>query len=474
MAFNSYTFFVFFIIVLAVHYSSINWQIKKVNLLVASYTFYAAWHPPFVFLLLCCTLVDWFAVKGISASKGIARKRIFLIVSLTINLGLLVFFKYANFFLNNFVYLLNLVNIQYQPISLDIVLPLGISFFTFQSLTYTFDVYRHKTEPWPYFLDFALFVTFFPKLVIGPITRAVDFLPQIKKPFTIDMIKISWGFFLLLLGLFEKIIMADNLLAPIADMLFNEAGIPNFVSAWTGTLAFTGQIFFDFAGYSTCAIGVALCLGFTLPQNFKYPYAAIGFSDFWRRWHITLSSWFRDYLYISMGGNKKGETRTYINIFLTMLVCGLWHGASWTFIVWGGLHGLYQVIEKFIRKVIPESYIWQETPIKIIFVLLTFIITSITWVLFRADSFEQAFRIIGSLLMIKSSAPTIKIDLFYIILTLGITLIILISHWIMRDRSLEVIISKMPGWLRSLIIAAMIIIIITCSGEDRAFIYFQF
>lgn len=474
MSFNSYTFIIFFCIVLAFHYSPLSWQAKKINLLIASYIFYAAWHPPFVILLLVCSLADWFAAKGVKASESKGQRRFFLMLSLAVNLGMLGFFKYAGFLLENFVWLLSLINIQYKPLAPHIILPLGISFFTFQSITYTFDIYRGKTKPWPSFLDFALFVSFFPKLIIGPITRAHDFLPQCSNPLKIDTSKIAWGFFLLLLGLFEKVILADGLLAPVADQLFNKSGIPNTISAWAGSLAFTGQIFFDFAGYSTCAIGAALCLGFQLPQNFKYPYAAIGFSDFWQRWHISLSSWLRDYLYISMGGNKKGAIRTYINLLLTMLLGGLWHGASWTYIVWGGLHGLYLVVERFLKNIVPESNVWSKLPIQIFFALLTFIAVSFAWVFFRANSFAQAFTIIQALLAVNLGTPTIRIEYFYILLTFGITFIILVAHWIMRERSLQQVIESMPWWLRSVVFAGMLIAIITCSGEDRAFIYFQF
>lgn len=474
MNFNSYTFFIFFAIVLALHYWPLSWHVKKINLLIASYIFYAAWHPPFVILLMLCTLVDWIAARGVAASKGIRGKRFFLFVSLAMNLGMLGFFKYAGFLLQNFVYLLSLINIQYKPLAPNIILPLGISFFTFQSITYTFDIYRNKAKPWPSFLDFALFVSFFPKLIIGPITRAHHFLPQCNSMSKMNSATIFWGFFLLLLGLFEKVIMADSLLAPVADQLFNSSGIPDPLSAWVGSMAFTGQIFFDFAGYSTCAIGIALCLGFELPQNFKYPYAAIGFSDFWRRWHISLSTWLRDYLYISLGGNKQGKIRTYLNLMLTMLLGGLWHGASWTYIAWGGLHGFYLVVERFLKSVIPASPVWSKQPTQLCFALLTFIAVSFAWVFFRATSFYQAFTIIRSLLALNRDRPTIHMESFYVLLTFGITCIILVSHWIMRERSLQQVIEKMPWWLRSMVIALMIIIIVTCSGEDRAFIYFQF
>lgn len=474
MAFNSYTFIIFFGIVLVFHYSPLNLKIKKINLLIAGYLFYAAWHPPFVILLLICTLADWFAGKRIALSETIGKRRFFLGLTLFINLGMLAFFKYANFLMENFIWLMRLFSIQYQPLKLDIVLPLGISFFTFQSITYSFDIYKRKAGPWPSFLDFALFVSFFPKLVIGPITRAFDFLPQCLNTAKIDMAKIGLGFFLLILGLFEKVIMSDCLLAPVADMLFNEVGTPDTISAWTGSLAFTGQIFFDFAGYSTCAIGIALCLGFTLPQNFKYPYAAVGFSDFWRRWHISLSSWLRDYLYISLGGNRHGTVRTYINLFLTMLIGGLWHGASWSFVAWGGLHGLYLVIERFLKSIVPDSPVWTKLPVQLFFAFITFLAVSFAWIFFRADSFGQAFTILSTMLTLGPDSSTIRIKLFYVPMTICITAAIFISHWVMRNRSLETIVGEMPWWLRGMVLAVLMVIIVTCSGEDRAFIYFQF
>lgn len=474
MTFNSYTFFIFFGIILALNYSPLSWKFKKINLLIASYIFYMAWHPPFVILLLICTIADWFAGKGVASSDTIGKRRFFLGITLFVNLGMLGFFKYANFLMENFIWMMSLLAIQYQPLKLDIVLPLGISFFTFQSITYTLDIYKRKAGCWPSFLDFALFVSFFPKLVIGPITRAFEFLPQCLNPTKIDTPKMALGFFLLILGLFEKMIMSDSLLAPVADMLFNKEGRPDIITAWTGSLAYTGQIFFDFSGYSTCAIGVALCLGFTLPQNFKYPYAAIGFSDFWRRWHISLSSWLRDYLYISLGGNKKGNVRTYVNLMMTMLLGGLWHGASWTFIAWGALHGLFLIIERFLKSIVPDFHIWAKLPVQLLFALLTFIAVSFAWIFFRADSFGQAFIIIAAMLALASDSPTLRIESFYVPLTFGITAAILISHWIMRERSLENIIGQMPWWLRGIVFAVLMIIIVTCSGEDRAFIYFQF
>ena len=474
MVFNSFTFILLFGLVLILHYSSLSWKVKKINLLIASYVFYAASNPAFILLLMICTVTDWFASRGIANSESAVLRRFFLVAALIVDLGMLGIFKYANFFLTNCIWLLSLFHIKYQPVKMNVILPLGISFFTFQSLTYTFDIYKRKAVPWSSFLDFALFVSFFPKLVIGPITRAFDFLPQCKNPVKLDEKKIFVGAFLFLLGLFEKIVLSDSMLAPVADQLFDKSIAPTMINAWAGSLAYTGQIFFDFAGYSNCAIGVAMCLGFMLPENFKYPYAAVGFTDFWRRWHISLSSWLRDYLYIPLGGNKKGRIRTYINLMLTMLLGGLWHGASWTFVVWGGLHGLYLVIERFLKNNVPQLSIWSKQTTQILFACITFVAVSIAWIFFRAESFGQAFGIIKNMVVLNHLSLRVGTEYFYFLMTVGVMLIIFISHWFMRDRSLEGIIDRMRWWQRSVIIAGMIIITITCSGDDRAFIYFQF
>ncbi|WP_321538284.1 MBOAT family O-acyltransferase [Flavobacterium piscinae] len=258
-----------------------------------------------------------------------------LFLSMFVNLGFLGFFKYGNFLLENFTFLMNSIGIEYQAQPMDIILPMGISFYTFQTMSYTLDMYNRKTKPAKTFLDFALYVTFFPQLVAGPIVRAGELIEQFYEEKKATVNQFIWGLFLLTLGLFQKVVLADTLLSDAADTVFGSKEATNFWDAWAGTLAFSGQIFFDFAGYSTCAIGIAMMLGFVLPHNFLYPYGAIGFTDFWRRWHITLSTWLRDYVYIPMGGNQFGMTRMYVALMVTMLVGGLWHGVAWTFVVWG-------------------------------------------------------------------------------------------------------------------------------------------
>ncbi|MBC8047775.1 MAG: MBOAT family protein, partial [Fimbriimonadaceae bacterium] len=327
MVFNSSTFLLFFIIILILHNLPFTWKVKKINLLLASYLFYAAWNPPFILLLWLSTLVDFFVGKALYAQENKSKKKVLLVISLIGNLGMLCFFKYGTFLLQNFVALTNTLGINFHPAEPNIILPAGISFYTFTTLCYTIDMYKRKSKPVKSLLDFSLFVTFFPHLVAGPIVRPPQLVPQFETPRTANQKQMMQGLLLLTLGLFMKVVLADGMLAETADKVFDSKSILNTLDTWMGVLAFSGQIFFDFAGYSSCALGVASCLGFVLPENFLYPYAAIGFSDFWRRWHITLSLWLRDYLYIPIGGNRKGKVRTYINLMITMLLGGLWHGA---------------------------------------------------------------------------------------------------------------------------------------------------
>jgi D-alanyl-lipoteichoic acid acyltransferase DltB (MBOAT superfamily) len=381
MVFNSYTFVAFFVIILVLHNLPFSWKTKKINLLLASYIFYAAWNPPFILLFWLSTVVDFFVGRALYTQENVTKKRLLLVISLIGNIGMLCFFKYGGFLLENFVSLVNLFGVDFHPAKPNIILPAGISFYTFTTLCYTIDMYYKRSEPVKSLLDFSLFVTFFPTLVAGPIVRPPQLVPQFETEHKATMKTIVDGLLLLTFGLFIKVVLADGFLAPTANDVFGAHGPMPAVDAWMGVLAFSGQIFFDFAGYSTCAIGVAMCLGFVLPQNFRFPYAAIGFSDFWRRWHITLSAWLRDYLYIPLGGNRKGNFRTYINLMITMLLGGLWHGANWTFVVWGGLHGFYLWVEKFIRDLVHKPTSQQtktevmevsKKPLGFIYALLTF------------------------------------------------------------------------------------------------------
>jgi alginate O-acetyltransferase complex protein AlgI len=473
MLFNSLTFLVFFAVVLALHYAPFPWRVKKFNLLIASYLFYAAWSPPFVILLWISTAVDWKVAQWIHRSDGKARRRMFLIMSLATNLGILGYFKYGGFLLENFTAAMTAIGVNYQAPDWNIILPVGISFYTFQTMAYSLDVYLKRAEPAKSLLDFSLFVTFFPQLVAGPIVRPSQLVPQFAEPKRASSQQLYWGLGLITIGMFEKIVLADSFLAPAADGAFGAAGALAPLDAWTGVLAFSGQIFFDFSGYSTIAIGTALCLGFSLPNNFLYPYAAIGFSDFWRRWHISLSTWLRDYLYIPLGGNKRGRIRTYINLSITMLLGGLWHGASWTFVIWGGLHGLYLSVERYLRETIPEQAWFRSLWFKIAMALLTYFLINITWVFFRAQSFDQAMMMLASMAGLATE-PQKVLYLNEIIPAAIVVSGMVATHWYLRMRTMEDVIAATPKWLIGVIWTFMLFMLMITQGSDSAFIYFQF
>lgn len=471
MVFNSLTFMVFFALVLALHAMPFKWTTKKFNLLIASYLFYAAWNPPFIILLWVSTVVDWYAAqKLVHAEKPLARK-VWMLLSVVVNLGMLAYFKYGTFLLDNFIVMMASIGVKYQAPSFDIILPVGISFYTFATLSYTLDIYLRRAEPAKNFLDYALFVTFFPHLVAGPIMRSTELVPQFVEPrkATGDMLR--FGLALMTLGLFQKVVLADGFLAPAAEMIYDRGAVPGMVDSWIATLAFSGQIFCDFAGYSTTAIGAAMCLGFAMPDNFRFPYAAIGFSDFWRRWHITLSSWLRDYLYIPLGGNRHGEARTYLALMVTMLLGGLWHGASWAFVVWGGLHGLYLAVERALRSRFSD---YTPGPFALLMIaLLTYFLINITWVFFRADSFGKAWVILNGMFGLNGKAESILPTAHLVIVSL-IIIGIVFAHWRMRQQTLETAIAKVPAIVLSGIWAVMAFAVVIAQGAGNAFIYFQF
>lgn len=472
MLFNSLGFIVFFVILLLLHYSPLGWKIKKTNLLLASYLFYAAWNPPLVILLWVSTLVDWMVGNKLYVTESKLKRKGLLLISILVNLGILGFFKYGGFALDNMIYAASQYNIDFNPLKPDIILPMGISFYTFQTMSYSIDIYFKKLKPSPVFLDFALYVTFFPQLVAGPIVRAKDLIPQFQRPKLADMKTFLWGLGLLTLGLFEKIVLADTFLAAPADDVFGSMESLAFLDAWIGVLAFSGQIFFDFAGYSTCAIGIAMCLGFKLPHNFLYPYAAIGFSDLWNRWHVSLSTWLRDYLYIPLGGNRKGNMRTYANLMMTMLIGGLWHGAAWTFVAWGALHGIYLTIERLLRKRVHIANTNRFFP-GFSLALLTFGCVTLTWVFFRAQSFSQAWNLLKSMFGFTVDGAKVLHTLH--IFEVGIIMsLLLIIQWVMRNTTVLERAQKMNWAVIGLIWSAMLILLFIAQGSGDSFIYFQF
>jgi alginate O-acetyltransferase complex protein AlgI len=471
MLFNSLSFVVFLVIVLALYYAKIlNWNNKKRMLLLASYVFYGLWNPPLIILLWISTVVDWTAGKRLAIEENPQKRKFWLLLSMFVNLGFLAFFKYGDFLLENFVSLLNTVGVDFQAMPMDIILPMGISFYTFQTMSYTIDLYKRKIEPARTFLDFALYVTFFPQLVAGPIVRAKDLITQFYEEKRVTYNQFVWGLFLLTIGVFQKVVLADTLLSETADDVFGSSKLLHGIDAWIGTLAFSGQIFFDFAGYSTCAIGIALMLGITLPDNFRYPYASLGFSDLWGRWHISLSSWLRDYLYIPLGGNRHGITRMYVALMLTMLLGGLWHGAAWTFMIWGGLHGTYLILEKLQKQYVPFKITkWNG----IFLSFLTFSCVNITWVFFRAREFDTAWNMIKSMFYMQSNSEKI-LDSFTIIKVCIVIGILFLCHWIMRNTSMKEVAQKTSPWVLGVFWAILFFLIVIAQGSGEQFIYFQF
>lgn len=503
MLFNSYTFIAFFLIILVLHNMPFPWKVKKINLLIASYIFYAAWNPPFILLLWLSTVVDFFVGRALYQQENKYKRKLLLVVSLIGNLGMLCFFKYGGFLLENFVTLVNALGIDYHPAKPSIILPAGISFYTFTTLCYTIDMYKRKSEPVKSMLNFALFVTFFPHLVAGPIVRPPQLVPQFETPRTATQKQLMQGLFLLSLGLFMKVVLADSMLSRPAETVFSSQSVLQSLDAWIGVLAFSGQIFFDFAGYSTCAIGVAMCLGFWLPQNFRYPYAAIGFSDFWRRWHITLSAWLRDYLYIPLGGNRKGEFRTYMNLMITMLLGGLWHGANWTFVVWGGLHGSYLCVERLFRpkkapsdevpapETAPAGPVIEPVPVitttasfapaffrkkevqNFFWALFTFFLVNVTWVFFRSPDFTTAWRLLLSMFGGVSSGAAV-LQTISIVKVAVITILMVASHWFLRNTTMLEVAAKTKWWIVGLVWSAMLLLLMLSQESSSSFIYFQF
>lgn len=471
MLFNTLGFFVFLAIVLVFYYVlPLTWRQKKIMLLAASYVFYGLWNPPLIILLWISTMIDWTAAKKMAALEDKRARRWWLVLSMVANLGLLGFFKYGEFMLENFQALMGLFGATYTPPEWDILLPMGISFYTFQTMSYTIDVYRRSIPPARTFLDFALYVTFFPQLVAGPIVRAGELIDQFAEPKRAHTQRFFLGLLLLTIGLFEKTVFADSLLGPVADDVFgSKEGLPA-LDAWAGVLGFAGQIFFDFAGYSLCAIGLAEMLGFSLSDNFRYPYGSIGFSDLWRRWHISLSSWLRDYLYISLGGNRISVSRTYVNLMLTMLLGGLWHGAAWTFVFWGFLHGAFLVIERMLKGVVRIKADVGVTGV--LAALLTFGCVNITWVFFRAPDFPEALRLLSSMFFLGGGKPMLTTNALVVVY--GVMTAVFLGHYAMRHSSLLRVIERMPAWLLVVGWGVMIFGLFIVQTDGNQFIYFQF
>ncbi len=470
MPFDSLFFALFLGVTLTLFYALQDWRQRKWLLLVASYLFYAAWSPPMILLIWLSTWTDFFLAAQIAKSETPQKRKRLLVVSLVVNLGLLGYFKYAVLLVDSVLQLTHWFG-WYVPVpALDIILPVGISFYTFQTLSYTLDVYRNRIEPHRDWLDFALYVTFFPQLVAGPIVRADHFLPQCQQPSPVRSHQFAWGATLLIFGLFAKIVLADAAMAPMADQVFGTVTGLSALAAWTGLLAFSGEIFFDFSGYSLCAIGVAMMFGFSLPDNFRSPYAAIGLRDFWQRWHISLSTWLRDYLYISLGGNRGGTIRVLRALMITMLLGGLWHGASsWNLLLWGGVHGLLLIGEHCL---LPKPSSTRKLVNGWVLALLTFLVVTVAWIPFRAQSVADSMALFKALFTVHGTIHLDPLHTLVVFLVIGFTLI---WQWEARDTSLEQRFFAVPSWMRTVALPFMILSVALCStGDSRAFIYFQF
>lgn len=390
MLFNSLLFVCFFGVVYSL-YLCLNHRWQNRFLLLASYVFYSAWDYRFLSLIIISTCVDYLVARAIYQSSNQRYRRLLLTLSIATNLGFLGFFKYFNFFAENLYALLDTVGMGINEPLLSVILPVGISFYTFQTISYSVDVFRGRLEPVQNFLDFALYVSFFPQLVAGPIERATHLLPQLTSPRVISASTIKLGLWLIILGYYQKVLIADNL-AGMVDSIFSEAVPSSGATALLGGYAFAFQIYGDFAGYSNIACGISALMGFDLMHNFDSPYFARNPSDFWRRWHISLSSWLRDYLYIPLGGNKQGKIATYRNLMVTMLLGGLWHGAAWTFVIWGACHGAVLCVYRLLglTKTTYNSLKERLALSNLALIFLMFNINALIWICFRAESIQQA------------------------------------------------------------------------------------
>lgn len=416
MLFNSFFFWVFFLVVWALYWR-LSHRGQNLLLLVASYYFYGCWDWRFLGLIFATTTWDFFLARWIAATEAPGKRKALLALAITVSLSVLGFFKYYGFFAQELATWMTSLGLSPLLPTLQIVLPVGISFMTFQSLSYTIDVYKREIQPARHFIDFALYIAFFPQLVAGPIERAKTLFPQVIKPRRWQPQLFAEGLHDIVLGLFQKVVVGDNM-AVLANCVFSTpTNELTGTEVLLGIYAFAFQIYGDFAGYSSMARGVAKWLGFELMLNFRNPYFAVDPSDFWRRWHISLSQWLRDYLYIPLGGNRGGSLRTNRNLMITMLLGGLWHGANWTFIVWGALHGLLLCGYRSVVPHVPDSQLtWTG---RLGRMLLMFHLVCLGWLLFRAESISQAAAMLGQLVTTIGVTPLATTILGTMILCAG-------------------------------------------------------
>ena len=465
MLFTQIEFIIFLIVILTVIYYLKNTALKKLTILTANFYFYAYFDYRFLLLLIIATQATFIIGNKIQNSRSILSRNILLILGLLANISILVYFKYLNFFIES---LNNVFAMNDAPISaMNIILPLGVSFYSFRFISYLVDIYRKDTKSC-HVLDFMIYGTFFPIIVSGPISRAASFIPQLNR-IEISLSNLYKGYRLFVIGLFLKLFVADRI-AYYVNYFYENHEIFNAVTAWIAVLSYSVQIYCDFAGYSNMAIGIALMLGFRIEENFNFPYMARNISDFWRRWHITLSVWIKDYLYIPLGGNRKGERRKYINLLIAMTLCGLWHGSAWTFVLWGFLHGILLVI----------NHPWKGSSYKSHFThfprfysfaswFLTFLCVTLCWVFFRSSNVEQAMAIMQKLFSFNS-AGVAWFHPFVIFIILSTSFFHLLSSLNFKFFTLSIENKTTPAFLFCLIW----LVIVFPPKEFQSFVYLQF
>ena len=487
MLFNSLNFILFILPVFFIYWFIVNRRLDVQNLflLVASYVFYGFWDWRFLILIFVSTLCDFLIGRQLGLGAGKLKRVVLLVLSLILNLGLLMTFKYLNFFIESFNALSNTVGLGFNGDYINVILPVGISFYTFQTLSYTIDVYRGKLEPTKSFVSFAAFVSFFPQLVAGPIERASNLLPQFHRERNFDAEKAKDGLRQILWGLFKKVVIADNC-AIYVNLIF--ADYTNFSSStlFLGGVLFAFQIYGDFSGYSDMAIGLARLFGISLKQNFAFPYFSRDIAEFWRRWHISLSTWFRDYLYIPLGGSRGSLPRTLLNIVIIFLVSGFWHGANFTFIIWGAINALFILpliifgINRNNLDVVAKGKLVPSAK-EFLSIGVTFFITTVAWIFFRADSVAVAYHYLKSMLSTSIMVPNIldlkKIsngaDIVYVVI---LVVLMLVVEWFQREKQhgLELEGAKQGRAVRWFSYYGIVFLIIWFGGSQQDFIYFQF
>lgn len=482
MFFNSIDFAIFLPVIFILYWFANNKDLKLQNILivVSSYVFYGWWDWRFLSLILFSTIIDYTIGLQLSKQKNVNKRRILLWTSIIVNLGFLGFFKYYNFFLDNFKSAFSIFGYELQANSLHIILPVGISFYTFQTLSYTIDIYKKKLEPTKDFIAFSAFVSFFPQLVAGPIERATHLLPQFFAKRQFNYLYAVDGMRQILWGLFKKIVIADNC-AQYANIIFNNSSEYSGSTLVIGALFFTFQIYCDFSGYSDIAIGTSKLFGFNLKQNFAFPYFSRDISEFWRRWHISLSTWFRDYIYIPIGGSRGGIWMKIRNTFIIFIVSGFWHGANWTFIVWGALNAVYflpLLLTKNNRNNLDVVAKGKLLPTlkELCMMLFTFMLTVFAWIFFRAENIEHSMHYISNIFSKSLFIYPIFDKDDYVKPIYLLIFIFIIVEWIGREQQYAISnISLIKNkHLRYIIYYLLIFTLFWFSGEKQEFIYFQF